>query len=245
MSHDAYTILGITKGANATEVQRAYRKALSRLDADTSLTDSQRKTAARQLDEAYQDLAVPKSSGGVLGGLMANSTLAAIVGIVIALAALGGYWKWDQARQAEERERVLAEQAEQQRQREVAERAERERLRLQEELRAQKEAEEKARLAQIEAQQEEMKNKQFIEDTRPELRPPTRSTQFSDAYSQYSAYQQERNRRVQEQRERYEDDIATARARAETERQRRFVEQRQREEEMARWRREANARSSR
>ncbi|MBL8514509.1 MAG: hypothetical protein JNJ55_11005 [Betaproteobacteria bacterium] len=242
MSQDANKLLGVVKGASAADVQRAYRKALARLESDTSLTDSERRLANQRLDAAYEELAVPKASSS--GGL-ASPKWAAVMGIAIAAVALGGYWKWDQTRQAEERERILTEQAEQQRVREVAERAERERQRIQEELRAQREAEEAARQAQIEAQQAEMKNKQFVEDTRPELRAPTRSTQFGDAYSAYSAYQQERSRQWQEQRERTEDQRAMARARAETERQKRYVESREREEEIARYRRDANARSTR
>ncbi len=245
MSQKAHQILDVPKGANAAEIQRAYRKALGRVASDTSLTESERRIASQRLDAAYEELAVPKATGGGIGALVSAPKVAGALGIGLAVLALGGYWMWDQARQQEERERILAEQAEQQRVREAEARAEQERVRIQEELRAQREAEEKAHQAQIEAQQAEMKNKQFVEDTRPELRAPTRSTQFSDAYSTYSAYQQERSRQWQEQRDRYEDQRAVERARAETERQKRYVEQRQREEEYARYRRDANARNSR
>lgn len=245
MAQDASKILGIPRGANSADIQRAYRKAVSRVEADTSMTDSERRLACQRLDAAYEELTAPKGGGNGLGALLATPKAAAALGIVLAAAALGGYWKWDQVRQAEERERILAEQAEQQRVKEAEARAERERVRIQEELKAQREAEETAHQAQIEAQQAEMKGKQFVEDTRPELRAPTRSTQFGDAYSQYSTYQQERSRQWQEQRDRYEDQRAVERARAETERQKRYVEERQREEEIARYRREANARSTR
>lgn len=245
MTQDARKLLDVSRGATVADIQRAYRKALARVESDTSLTESERRIASQRLDAAFEELAVPKASGGGIAALLGSPKVAGVLGIALAAVVLGGYWKWDQDRQAEERARVLAEQAEQERIREAEARAERERLRLQEELKAQREAEEAARQAQIEAQQAEMRSKQFVEDTRPELRAPNRSNQFSDAYSQYSTYQQERSRQWQDQRDRYEDERAVARARAETERQKRYVESREREEELARLRRDANARYSR
>jgi hypothetical protein len=249
MSEKAHQVLDVAIGATEAEVCRAYRKAIARIEADTSLTDAQRKLANAQLDDAFRDLTSPV--GGQAGGiaaLISPTVIAVVLGIAVAGGGLAWYWKAEQARQAEERDRVLTEQREQERAREIAQRMERDKQRLQEEIRAQKEAEEAAHKNQIEMQQQEMKTKQFVEDTRPELRAPTRSTQFGDYAAQQQAWQYERDaraRQTQEDRQRYEDERATARARAETERQKRYLEDRIREEELARLRRDAAARGIR
>lgn len=245
MPQSAHEILGLAKGANDADIRRAYRKTLSRIETDTALTDAQRKVQSDKLDAAFRELTSHGKAGGGATALISPTLVAAVLGVAIAGGGMAWYWKVEQARQAEERERILAEQKEAARQKELAERAERERVRIQEEIRAQKEADEAARKAEIEMRQQDMKSKQFVEDNRPELKMPSRNSQYGDYYNQQQAYQNERNRQYQEYRQRYEDDQATARARAETERQKRYLEDRAREEEIARLRRDAAARSAR
>jgi hypothetical protein len=243
MSRSAHDLLGLEPGASPADLQRAYRKALARIEADTSLTDAQRSMQADRLDAAFRELSAP-AARRALPAMVSPTLIAAMLGIAIAGGGLYWYWTVEQERQAAERERIAAEQKEAARLKELAERAERERQRVLEEIRAQKEAEEAAHRADIVQRQLEMKDKRFVEDDRPELKAPARAAYGADYYSQQQAWQAERARQVQEYRQRAEAEAEAQRAREETERQKRYLERLQREEEIARIQRERAARSA-
>lgn len=160
------------------------------------------------------------------------------VAIVVAFAAF--YWQTerDAAREDFERQRVAAEQAEVRRAQESEERRIRERSRLVEEIRLQKDAEEAQRQKAIAIRQSEVKNKQFVADDR--YVSPQQAT-----YQRYQLLQDQYRHDVEERRQRYEDESNLRKARAEVERQKQYLLEREYEEQLARARRDAEARYGR
>jgi hypothetical protein len=158
-----------------------------------------------------------------------------VVGILLASGTF--YWKSERenARLQFERERVVADHAEQLRAREAEERRERESRRLLEDIRAQKDAEDAQHQQANAIRQSEMQKKQFVADDR--YVSPQQST-----YQNYQMLQDQLRRDMDERKQRHEDEINLQKARQEVERQKRYVQQREYEEQLARARRDAAAR---
>ncbi len=159
------------------------------------------------------------------------------IAVIVALAIIGGgiYWQAERekTRQRIELERVAAEKAEQARVKEAEEKREREKMRVVEEMRELKEAEEKQRLVAMEARREDTLNKQFVAGERPEAQSALQTSQM--AYDQ-------RRREYDRYREQYQAQEDQYRARQEVERQKRYVQQREYEEQAARQQRDYKAR---
>lgn len=153
---------------------------------------------------------------------------------LVAILAVSGAFYWqnarEKAREAFERERVAAEQAELRRAKESEERRERERQRLVDEIRAQKDAEEAQRQEAIAIRQSEVQKKQFVADDR--YVSPQQS-----AYQSYQMQVDQSRRDYDERKQRYEDESNLRKARQDVERQKRYLQQREYEEQTARSRR--------
>jgi hypothetical protein len=145
--------------------------------------------------------------------------------------AIASAFLWQSRMEAErmqlEKSQIIAKQEETRRAQEVAERREREKLRLKQEIQAQKDVEETQSKIANDARQAEMKSKQFVADERYLTPNQARVNSF---YETVDAYQ----RHFNEQRQRYEDASNLRRAQAEVDRQKRYLEQRDFEERYAR-----------
>ena len=155
---------------------------------------------------------------------------------VIVALVIGGAMYWqaerEKTKQRVELERVAAEKAEQARLKEAEEKREREKMRVVEEMRELKEAEEKQRLLAMEARREDTLSKQFVAGERPEPQNALQTRQM--------VYDQRRNE-YQRYREQYQEREDQYRARQEVERQKRYVQQREYEEQAARQQRDFKA----
>lgn len=169
-----------------------------------------------------------------------RSPLTWLILVIFVAGTATFYWhnEREKTRQRIERERVAAEQAELARGKEAEDRREREKLRLVEEIRAQKAAEEEQRQQAIAIRQSEVQNKQFVADDR--YVSPQQS-----ALQSYVMQQDQRQRNYEDRRQRYEEESELYRARQEVERQKRYLQQREYEEQAARYRRDAAARYGR
>lgn len=240
MSRDHYEVLGVPENANETWIRRAFQTAQDRIAADAGLSDKDRQEELRALESALRTLtsapareaydeklrrareAQARAEAGIVAQLKSPKAW-----ITLALvAAIGGGWYWQYSREQDrlriEREQITAEQAEKRRIAEAEERRLREKQRLQEEIRAQKEAEENQHKLSLEATQADLQKKQFAVDDR------------IPALQQQSNYYADRvdalRRQSEDQRQRYEEEAALRRAQAEVDRQKRYLEQREREE---------------
>jgi len=178
--------------------------------------------------------------------LMSNllrSPVAWMVAALIALAGGGIYWQIgvQQKREQAERERIAEEQAEQKRAAEIEARRKLELARLQEEMQAKKDIEEKQRQMDVEFRQAELGRKQFTVDERA---GQATDAGYSAALAERVRIADEYNRRMNERKQDYESESSRRQAQSEVERQRRYVQEREAEDQAARARREQSARES-
>ena len=165
--------------------------------------------------------------------------------VILLLAVTGGGVAWQvnkqQQRERIERERLADEQAEQRRLAVLEERRKLEQQRLQEEMQATKDTEEKQRQMDIEFRQSELGRKQFTVDERA---GQATDAGYSAALAERVRMADEYARRNAERRDQYEGEAARRQAQSEVERQKRYIEQREAEDQAARARREQSARES-
>ena len=257
MSRDYYEILGVRQSATDATILRAIQTSKDQLATDTSLTPPVRAARLAEVQVAADALSTPvkrdhydaalrlmkSGSGGGSAPLTAPRTWF----ILFAIAAIAGGLYWQYARvQTDlrlERERVAAEQQETRRAKEIEERRALEKQRLLEELRAQREADDKSRQASNEMRSAESQKKQYVADERYIAPPPSRYDSSRGDYENQRQMGAEAWQRLQEDRkQQQEEEMNLRRARAEVERQKRYLEQREREDQEARARRDPDAR---
>lgn len=165
--------------------------------------------------------------------------------VILLLAVTGGGVAWQvnkqQQRERIERERLADEQAEQRRLAVLEERRKLEQQRLQEEMQATKDTEEKQRQMDIEFRQSELGRKQFTVDERA---GQATDAGYSAALAERVRMADEYARRNAERSDQYESEAARRQAQSEVERQKRYIQQREAEDQAARARREQSARES-
>ncbi len=252
MSRNYYEILGLRQSANDAAIRRAIDAAKERINADAKLSSSARasrlaavQTASDVLcspakRDAY-DTALHEKSDASANGLLSTRTL----GIVLAIVVLGGgiYWQYDrnQTNLRLEQERIAAEKAQARRIEELEQRRIADAKRLVEELRAQRDADEKQHQDINELRSAESQKKQYVVDDRPGVTPPV----VGNSEDQRQMSTEARQRAIAESNQHYEEETNLRRAKAEVDRQKRYLEQLEREDQYARARREALSRPSR
>ena len=127
-----------------------------------------------------------------------------------------------------------------------------EKQRLLDELRAQREADDKSRQESNAVRSADSQNKQYVVDERntPRQAPSYSSSSSTDSYrrnyeDQWQVANEAQRRLLEENRQRYEEAANLQRAKAEVERQKRYLEQIERDDQYARSRREANSQPGR
>lgn len=250
MTDDYYALLGISKEATETEIRFAHESALKRLAADTAASSADRAATKRELDIAVRTLTSKHTRQAYDASLIAlqkgpgNSTWTARLGSpllwvgVAVIVAIAGAAYWQQVREQTrlriEREQAAMEQAEQRKILEAKQAVERERLRVLDEIRLQREAEETQRQAANEVRKAEVADKQFVADDRI----PHQEQRLNVYVDRVDSYR----RQAEERQQRYDEARSLSQAQAEVARQKRYLEQREREEQYARARRDSNAR---
>ena len=252
MSRNYYEILGLRQSANDASIRRAIDAAKERINADAKLSSSVRATRLAQLQTAADVLCSPEKrdaydtalhdkSDASARGLLSPRTL----GIALAIVVLGGgiYWQYDrnQTSQRLEQERIAAEKAQVRRIEELEQRRIADAKRLVEELRAQRDADEKQHQDVNELRSAESQKKQYVADDRPGITPPV----VGNYEDQRQISAEARQRAMEERNQRSEDEANLRRAKAEVDRQKRYLEQLEHDDQYARARREAASRPSR
>jgi curved DNA-binding protein CbpA len=260
MTRNYYEILGVRQSATDAAILRAIQTARDQIATNASLSIEERAARMAEVQAASDALTIPAKrdqydaalrlmpagSGGAAAWLTAPRTWF----IVLAIAALAGglYWQYARAQTAQrlERERVAAEQQEAQRVKEIEERRLLEKQRLLDELRAQREADDKLRQESNEMRSAESQKKQYVTDDR--FVPPSQY-KYDSSRGDYENQRQMGaaawQRLLEERKQQHEDEMNVQRARAEVDRQKRYLEQREREEQEARARRDPDTRSGR
>ena len=264
MSRTHYEILGVRQSDTDATIRRAAKAALEQLSADSSLSSIERDAKLAQLKAATSVLTTAASRDRYDASVMAGTASAngGSTGILatpltwIALCAIGAvggglYWQYDreQTRQRLDRERVVVVQQEERRLKEAEEKRATDKQRLLDELRAQREADDKLRLESNAVRSADSQNKQYVVDERntPRQAPGSSSSSTYDSSrrnyeDQWQLASEAQRRTLEENRQRYEEAVNLQRAKADVERQKRYLEQLEREDQYARARREANSR---
>ncbi|MEO8384024.1 MAG: hypothetical protein ABI583_02185 [Betaproteobacteria bacterium] len=267
MSRTHYEILGVRQSDTDATIRRVAKVALDQLNADTSLSSLERDAKLAQLKAATNVLTSAASRDRYDASLMASrapktgtaSGLLAMPLTWVALCVIGAvggglYWQYDreQTRQRLERERVVAAQQEERRFQEVEAKRVAEKQRLLDELRAQREVDDKLRQESNQIRSADIQNKQYVVDERNAPRQTPSYSSSSNYGSSRGSYEDrwqmanDAQRHVMEEnRQRYEEAANLQRAKAEVDRQKRYLEQLERDDQNARARREANSRPSR
>ena len=266
MKRDHYEVLGVRQSATDASIRRAIQAARDQIDANASLSTTERNSRLNELvgaadvltspprrdqyDAALRQVTAPDTRSGMATLLAAPRTWI----ILIVVAAIGGglYWQYERAQTAQriERERIVAERQQVQRLKEVEARRESEKQRLEEELREQKLADDKQRQEVNEIRSAESQKKQYVADDRYIPPPPTYGASSYESARRNDDDQRQmsndaRQREMEERRQRYEEESNMRRAKAEVERQKRYLDNIEREEQYARARREADSRPTR
>ena len=266
MSRTHYEILGVRQSDTDATIRRAAKAALEQLSADSSLSSIERDAKLAQLKAATSVLTTAASRDRYDASVMAGTASAngGSTGILatpltwIALCAIGAvggglYWQYDreQTRMRLDRERVVAVQQEEGRLKDIEEKRAADKQRLLDELRAQREADDKLRLESNAVRSADSQNKQYVVDERnaPRQAPSYSSSSTYDSTrrsyeDQWQLASEVQRRALEENRQRYEETISLQRAKADVERQKRYLEQLEREDQYARARREASSRPS-
>ena len=259
MSRNYYEILGLRQSANDASIRRAIDATKEKINADPKLSSSARATRLAELQTAADVLCSPakrdaydtvlhEKSDASANGLLSLRTL----GIVLAIVVFGGgiYWQYDrnQTNQRLEQQRIAAEQAQARRIEELEQRRIADAKRLVEELRAQRDADEKQHQDVNELRSAESQKKLYVIDDRQ--LPTANAASSVDSTGRYSEDQrqmitQAMRRDMEERRQRDEEETRLQRAQAEVDRQKRYLEQLEREDQYARARREATSRPNR
>ena len=267
MSRSHYEILGVRQSDTDATIRRVAKVTFEQLTADTSLSSMERDAKLAQLKAAASVLTSAAGRDRYDASLMAHTAPKASVAsmgmlakpltwiTLFAISAVGGglYWQYDreQTRQRLERERVVADQQEERRRQEMEEKRVADRQRLLEDLRAQRESDDKLRQESNAMRSVDTQNKQYVVDERnaPRQAPTAYSSSNYDSsrrsYEDQWQMANETQRRVlEENRQRYEEAANLQRAKAEVDRQKRYLEQLEREDQYGRALREANSRPS-
>lgn len=260
MSRNYYDTLGIGQRSTDASIRRAAEAAKAQITADTSLPSLERESRLAELRTAAETLLSPAkrdaydavlqlksgtANGGAAGIMSAPTTWMILFAVLIIFGGL--YWQYDrvQTRERLERQRIAAEQQEERRVQELEAKRVAEKQKLLDELRAQREADDKQRQESNEIRSAESQKKQYIADERLIQQPQTyTSSRFGTTSSEYEdrrqmgaqAWQQQ----MEERRQRMEDDANLRRARADVDRQKRYLEQLERDDQNAKARREAD-----
>lgn len=268
MSPTHYEIIGVRQSDTDATIRRAAHAALEQVAADTSLSSIERdaklanlKTAASVLtsaagrdryDASLMASTVPRASAA--SAALLAKPLTWITLCAIGAGGAGLYWQNDreQTRQRQERERVVAAQQEDRRLLDAEAKRVAEKQRLLDELRAQREADDKSRQESNAVRSADSQNKQYVVDERnaPRQAPSYSSSSSTDSYrrnyeDQWQVANEAQRRLLEENRQRYEEAANLQRAKAEVERQKRYLEQIERDDQYARSRREANSQPGR
>ena len=253
MSRDLYEILGVSQRATDASIRRAVQTAKDKIAADESLSPLTREarladvqTAAEVLTspakrDQYDDAkrhGVDADTGGVLTMLRAPRTWMILAAVTIIVGGL--YWQYARAQtnQRLERERIVAEEQQERRAKEREARRVQETQRLDQELRAQKEADDKLRQETNEIRSAESQKKQYVADDRYTAPAGENPSSYQSRRREYEGQRQYSNemqqRATEERKQRYEEETNLRRAKADVDRQKRYLEQLEREEEVAR-----------
>ncbi len=264
MSRTHYEVLGVRQSDTDATIRRAAKSALEQVSADTSLSSMERDAKLAHLKAAASVLTSAASRDRYDASVMAGAAPAGLGSTAIlakpltwialcTIGAVGGglYWQYDreQTRQRLDRERVIAVQQDERRLKEAEEKRAADKQRLLDELRAQREADDKLRLESNAVRSADSQNKQYVVDERnaPRQAPSYSSSSNYDSSrrnyeDQWQMASEAQRRALEENRQRYEEAANLQRAKAEVERQKRYLEQLEREDQYARARREANSR---
>ena len=260
MSRNYYQTLGIGQRATDASIRRAAEAAKEQITADTSLSSLERESRFAELQTAAETLLSPAkrdaydavlqlksdpAKGGAAGILFAPTTWMALFAVLVIFGGL--YWQYDrvQTRERLERQRIAAEQQEERRAQELEAKRVADKQKLLDELRAQRESDDKQRQESNEIRSAESQKKQYVADERLIQQPQTNyQSRFGTTSSEYEdrrqmgaqAWQQQ----MEERKQRMEEDANLRRARAEVDRQKRYLEQLERDDQYAKARREAD-----
>ena len=260
MSRNYYEILGIGQRSTDASIRRAVEAANEQLAAASSLSSLERESRLAELRTATETLLSPakrdaydavlqlkshSSTGGAAGIMSAPTTWMILVAVLIIFGGI--YWQYDrvQTRERIERQRVAAEQQEVRLAQELEAKRVADKQKLLDELRAQREADDKQRQESNEIRSAESQKKQYVADERLIQQPQTYTpSRFGTTSSEYEdrrqlgaqAWQQQ----MEERKQRMEDDADLRRARADVDRQKRYLEQLERDDQNAKARREAD-----
>jgi curved DNA-binding protein CbpA len=251
MPRDYYKILGVQQTATDASIRRAIQAARDQITADQSLSPATLESRLAELQAAGDVLSSPDkrdqydadlrgNSGASTNLLLQPRTWFALIAVFVIGSGL--YWQYDRAQtnQRLERERIAAEQEQERRLKQFEEQRVAEKKRLEEELRAQRDADDKARQEVNEMRSAETQKKQYVTDDRNVLPVPPSADSVGRGYDDQRQMGAEARRlALEERKQRMEDEANLRRANAEVERQKRFLEQLEREEQYARIRREA------
>lgn len=266
MSRDYYAVIGLRQNASDATIRRALQVNKDLIAADPSLSPVERESRLSELQAAADVLSSPAKRDAYDATMRQQFDTAGRSGaaklmrapltwmILLASIAIGGglYWQYerDQTNRRIERERIVADQQQERRAAELEERRVVEKQRLLEELRTQRDADDKQRQEFNELRSAESQKKQYVADERQTL--PTASSFQSNYETSRRNYEDQRQigsevwQRAQEERkQRFEDEMNLRRAREEVARQKRYLEDREREDQNARARREADSRPNR
>ena len=264
MSRDLYEILGVSQRATDASIRRAVQTAKDKIAAEESLSPLTREARLADVQTAAEVLTSPAKrdqyddakrhdfdadAGGVMAILRAPRTWMILAAVTVVVAGL--YWQYARAQTNErlERERIVAEEQQERRAKELEARRVQETQRLEQELRAQKEADDKLRQQTNEIRSAESQKKQYVADDRYTAPAGENSSSYESRRREYEGQRQFSNemqqRATEERKQRYEEEVNLRRAKADVDRQKRYLEQLEREEEVARTRRAASSSSGR
>ena len=266
MSRDYYAVIGLRQNASDATIRRALQVNKDLIAADPSLSPVERESRLSELQATADVLSSPAKRDAYDATMRQQFDTAGRSGaaklmrapltwiIMLASIAIGGglYWQYerDQTNRRIERERIVADQQQERRAAELEERRVVEKQRLLEELRTQRDADDKQRQEFNELRSAESQKKQYVADERQTL--PTASSFQSNYETSRRNYEDQRQigsevwQRAQEERkQRFEDEMNLRRAREEVTRQKRYLEDREREEQYTKAKREADSRPNR
>ena len=264
MSQNYYEILEVRQNATDASIRRAVQNAKDRIAADAALTPLAREARFAELNRLadvlctpakrdHYDAALALHNGPAANGIKAllNSKAVWIALLAIGAISSGFYWQYDrvQTGQRIEREQIAAGQAEERRAKENEARRVQEKQRLLDELRGQRDADDKSRQESNEIHSAESQKKQYVADDRPALQPSNNPSSYESSRRDYEDRRQMGaeawQRANAERKQQIEEELSLRRAKAEVDRQKRYLEQLEREEQYAKERREAGGRAGR
>lgn len=259
MSRNYYEFLGLRQSASDASIRRAIDATKVQINEDAKLSPNAKGTRLAELQTAADalcspakrdeyDAALHKQSDASASGLFSPRTL--IIALTIAVFCGVIYWQYDrnQTYQRLEQERITTEQGQARRIAELEQRRIADTKRLEDELRAQRDADDKQRQDVNQLLSAESQKKQYVVDDRqlPNGNAPS-SVDSSDRFSEdlRPVITQAQRRDMEERKQRDEEEARMLRAKAEVDRQKRYLEQLEREDQYVRARREAASRPSR